>query len=149
VETVTPSEPRTTIVTETMADLYLEQGHRDEAIEVLRQLISQRPEDERLAKRLADLESAPATSAVANVRDFFARLATRGGSAFPPAPTAGNSSAHGSDTRGSTVAKLLGESGSTLLDPESGALIAVTMPEPAATPTATEFENWVGRRRKP
>ena len=139
VETLTPPEPRTTIVTETMADLYLEQGHRDEAVEVLRQLVSQRPDDERLTRRLADLEAAPAVS---TVRDFFARLATRGGVAPPPVTPAANQST-------GSLAAVFGDSGSTLLDPESAALIAVTLPEPTATPTADEFENWVGRRRKP
>jgi tetratricopeptide (TPR) repeat protein len=139
VETETPPEPRATIVTETMADLYLEQGHRTEAIEVLRQLVSQRPEDERLSRRLADLEATPAVS---TVRDFFARLGARGGgAAAPPAPAAAQS-------KGS-VSAVFGESASTLLDPESAALVAVTMPEPTATPTDNEFENWVSRRRKP
>lgn len=139
-ETETPPEARATIVTETMADLYLEQGHRAEAVEVLRQLVSQRPEDERLSRRLADLEITPAVS---TVRDFFARFAARGGVAHERAASGPQEQSTGS------LSGLFGESGSTLLDPESAALIAVTLPEPTATPTADEFENWVGRRRKP
>jgi tetratricopeptide (TPR) repeat protein len=45
------------IVTETMAELYLEQGHRAEAIEVYRQLIAQDPSDTALKAKLAGLEA--------------------------------------------------------------------------------------------
>jgi hypothetical protein len=48
------------IVTETMAELYLEQGHRSEAMEVYRKLIAQDPHDESLRERLASLEAAGA-----------------------------------------------------------------------------------------
>lgn len=44
-------------VTETMADLYLEQGYPHEALELLLQLAEQRPEDERLRQKVAHIES--------------------------------------------------------------------------------------------
>lgn len=49
------------IVTETMAELYLEQGFHAEAIEVYRTLIAQDPLDERLKAKLASLEGARAS----------------------------------------------------------------------------------------
>lgn len=54
----TPAVPAASpaIVSETMAELYLEQGHRAEAIEVYRTLIAQDPTDEALRARLAALE---------------------------------------------------------------------------------------------
>lgn len=45
------------VVTETMAELYLRQGHRDEALRVYQALLAQRPGDARLAARVAGLMS--------------------------------------------------------------------------------------------
>lgn len=45
------------IVTETMATLYLQQGHRADAINVYRQLVQQAPADETLRAKLAALEA--------------------------------------------------------------------------------------------
>ena len=39
-------------VTETMADVYLQQGHLDSALEIYKKLVSQRPDDTRLQHRL-------------------------------------------------------------------------------------------------
>jgi tetratricopeptide (TPR) repeat protein len=44
-------------VTETMAQLYLSQGHRAEAIEIYRKLIAARPNDAELKSRLAAIEA--------------------------------------------------------------------------------------------
>ncbi len=46
------------IVTETMATLYLQQGHRAEAISVYRQLVEQEPNNQELRHTLAELEAA-------------------------------------------------------------------------------------------
>jgi hypothetical protein len=46
-------------VTETMAQLYLEQGHRDQAIDIYRQLVAAKPNDAELRKRLQAIEQAP------------------------------------------------------------------------------------------
>jgi len=66
-------------VTETMAELYLKQGFRTEALAVYEQLSAANPSDERLAERVASLrtEAAPAASAGPPVREFFARFAAR------------------------------------------------------------------------
>lgn len=62
-------------VTETVAELYLGQGHRAAAIEVLRQILERRPDDEDVRARLASLE-APAPAGE-TVRALFARFAAR------------------------------------------------------------------------
>lgn len=59
VESETPAapEPPSPFLTETMAELYLQQGHREEALRVYRALLAQRPGDATLAGRIAALES--------------------------------------------------------------------------------------------
>ncbi|MHB0948077.1 MAG: tetratricopeptide repeat protein [Gemmatimonadaceae bacterium] len=80
----------TAFVTETMAELYLQQGLHDRAADVYRQLLEQRPDDAGLRERLRDVEarmaaaSAP-TPAVAmmaveegpSIREFLGRFAAR------------------------------------------------------------------------
>jgi tetratricopeptide (TPR) repeat protein len=58
-----PVPPAHAFVTETMAELYLAQGFRDRALSVYRQLVSIRPDDERLRTRLAELEQSESTGA--------------------------------------------------------------------------------------
>ena len=91
-------------VTETMAELYLQQGFHDEALAVYRQLLEQHPNDANLRERVAQLESGSvsALSAAAvsssvieaaqqrgaaqggrSVRSFFASLASRRAPARP------------------------------------------------------------------
>src|SRR5205814_1259956 len=53
------------LITETMGDLYLRQGHRDQAAEVYRRLLATRPGDAGLQAKLAAIESPPAFSASA------------------------------------------------------------------------------------
>ncbi len=48
--------PPSPFVTETMAELYLQQGFREEALNVYRQLLAQNPEDTGLAERVKHLE---------------------------------------------------------------------------------------------
>jgi hypothetical protein len=67
-------------VTETMAELYLKQGFRQEALSVYEQLSGAAPGDERLSARVASLRAelaAPLKTAGPPVRDFFARIAAR------------------------------------------------------------------------
>ena len=52
--TLSQAEP---VVTETMAELYLRQGHRDEALRVYEALSAQRPLDERLQDKVAELST--------------------------------------------------------------------------------------------
>jgi tetratricopeptide (TPR) repeat protein len=85
-----------TFVTETMAELYLRQGHLESAVEIYRQLVDQRPTDGLLAERLRDVESrmrdearaATASAAVPSeaaapvyggptIREFLSGLAAR------------------------------------------------------------------------
>ncbi len=66
-------------VTETMADLYLKQGFRAEALSVYEQLSAASPGDQRLADKVASLraESVPVAVEGPPVREFFARFAAR------------------------------------------------------------------------
>jgi hypothetical protein len=50
-------EPPAVFLTETMAELYLQQGFRDEALEVYRKLAAQNPDDKNLQERVRSLES--------------------------------------------------------------------------------------------
>jgi hypothetical protein len=83
-------------VTETMAELYVQQGFTEQALGVYRQLLAQQPEDDRLRERVerleadlrsaegpqgesagADARAAAAPKAGVTVRDFFAAIAAR------------------------------------------------------------------------
>lgn len=97
------NEPTTAFVTETMAELYLQQGFRDEGLSVFRQIAAQRPEDVALRQRIQSLEAASPAKVVyaeqqqaatadgssrasiqatthRTARDFFAMLASRSAS---------------------------------------------------------------------
>jgi tetratricopeptide (TPR) repeat protein len=67
----TVAEPATTtpFVTETMAELYLQQGFRQEALDVYKQLLAQNPNDATLADRVRSLESGARTSLSFDVVD--------------------------------------------------------------------------------
>lgn len=70
------SAPQPPFVTETMAELFLKQGFREQALDVYRQLSAANPSDARLQQRVAELQP-PSPAAVGDsVRDFLARLAT-------------------------------------------------------------------------
>jgi hypothetical protein len=76
-------------VTETMAELFLRQGFRDQALEVYRQLHAANPGDERLGRLVAELQPSAPAPAGDSVRDFLARLAMlrpgeRAAAAVPP-----------------------------------------------------------------
>ena len=80
------------MVTETMGDLYLKQGFKDQAAEVYRRLLRQRPGDPALLAKIAAIESPPAYSASAAgaepVGSWLRRLARAQlpGSGPAPAP---------------------------------------------------------------
>src|SRR5256884_6579889 len=84
------------VVTETMAELYLRQGHRDEALRVYQALLAQRPGDQRLRARVAGLASGDSRASGAEtggaVPTFLRRLlagpppAGRAGASAGPAP---------------------------------------------------------------
>jgi tetratricopeptide (TPR) repeat protein len=77
-------------VTETMAELYLKQGFRDQALAVYQQLADAAPDDARLRDRVAELQpELPMMETGPTVREFFARLAglrpgERSAAAVPP-----------------------------------------------------------------
>ncbi len=58
-EPLSPAPESSPFVTETMAELYLQQGHREEALRVYRALLEERPGDADLVARIASLEPAP------------------------------------------------------------------------------------------
>ena len=86
-------------VTETMAELYLEQGHLDSALDIYQRLVQQRPEDPGLRERLRAVErqtlgAQPAPSGDGaeqpapvyggpSIRDFLTALVRRPGTAGP------------------------------------------------------------------
>jgi tetratricopeptide (TPR) repeat protein len=67
-------------VTETMAELYEQQGHRDEALRVYRALLDQRPNDAHIRSRIEQLEGKRGPT----IRELLARVAMR----RPPPPRA-------------------------------------------------------------
>ncbi len=86
--------PASAFVTETMAQLYLEQGHLESAVDIYRQLVEQRPEDAHLSERLRTLteqaHGAPASAAAGDsvpeepasaggptIREFLSELVAR------------------------------------------------------------------------
>ena len=101
-------DPSSAFVTETMAELYVKQGHREQALDVYRQLVQRNPDDAALAGRLRDLEAAgartakpeaepvaPAPEAVADagptIREFLESIALgrpRTENSHPPQPIA-------------------------------------------------------------
>jgi hypothetical protein len=72
------------VVTETMAELYLQQGHREDALRVFHALLAQRPGDARLAARLRELEAPSAKAPPLESATAFLRRVWRG----EPAPRA-------------------------------------------------------------
>ncbi|MGH7633257.1 MAG: hypothetical protein ACRENC_05975, partial [Gemmatimonadaceae bacterium] len=72
----------TAFVTETLAELYLRQGHLTDALAIYHQVAARRPEDTALQERIARLESAQASRAATQragrtVRELFATVMTR------------------------------------------------------------------------
>ena len=77
-EAEAPVAPRPPFVTETMAELYLAQGFREQALAVYSDLLAASPDDERLSGIVGSLTpAAEAEDTGPNVRDFFARIANR------------------------------------------------------------------------
>ncbi len=85
-----PAAESPAFVTETMAELYLQQGFHDEALSIYRQLLAQQPEDPTLRDRVAALERGASSAVVEgivprdladragqSVRSFFAHFARR------------------------------------------------------------------------
>src|SRR5207244_3185138 len=73
------------VVTETMAELYLRQGHRDEALHVYQALLAQRPGDQRLRARVAGLASGDSRSSGAETGESVPTFLRRILAGRPPA----------------------------------------------------------------
>jgi hypothetical protein len=102
---VVSDESSAPFVTETMAELYLQQGFNEEALSIYRQLLARNPGDVTLGDRVRALESgassavvpdeaAPVpTSGSESARSFFARFANRAAADVRPAGDASNAHA--------------------------------------------------------
>lgn len=62
--TLSQAEP---VLTETMAELYLQQGHKDDALRVYQALLSRRPGDARLAARVRELDGSEEAAVLTSV----------------------------------------------------------------------------------
>ncbi len=85
-----PSTPPAPFVTATMAELFVRQGFREQALDVYRQLLASNPRDEGIRARIAELQPPAPAAAGESVRDFLARFASRrpgerGAAVAPPA----------------------------------------------------------------
>jgi hypothetical protein len=102
-EVEAPETPVTTsapFVTETMADLYVQQGHRDEALRVYRALLEQRPGDSGILDKIArltgpatDAAPAPAASTGPSIRELLFAIAARRPGYRPEFPSTNGSHA--------------------------------------------------------
>lgn len=89
------SPPAPAFVTETMAELYLQQGHLEAALEIYQQLVAQRSDDAALLDRLKAIEArvsgaaspAPAAAAGPTIREFLMNLVWPGPVADDPDPS--------------------------------------------------------------
>jgi hypothetical protein len=98
--------------TETMAELYVRQGLRHEAIAVYRQLIEARPSERALRDRLAELEDDGHVAAGSTARAFFGALSRRSSKGRS---TEAHKLPDGSPPRGS-LDRLFGEASVARLD---------------------------------
>ncbi|HEX6250773.1 MAG TPA: hypothetical protein VFZ56_04995 [Gemmatimonadaceae bacterium] len=142
-------EPRPVLASETMADLYLQQGHVSLAVEVLRELVASRPDDERLRARLAEVGRAAAAPPRETVRDMFARFAR---TAQPlrertPPRTTDVADAREPEPAG-PLGEFFGDGASGYSDPRANALLAMATPAAAAS-EGEDFERWLAGARRP
>ena len=89
----TASDSSSAFVTETMAELYLKQGHREEALRVYRALLEKRPGDAALLAKIASLEPKPVPARTGpTIREMLHVIALRR-PGYRPAATGGNGAA--------------------------------------------------------
>ena len=143
-------EARPMLVSETMADLYLQQGHVSLAVEVLRELVASRPDDERLQAKLAEVGRPAAAPPRETVRDMFARFAR---TAQPlrerarPGSTV-RRSAGGAEQAG-PIGNFFREGGTGSGDAGATALLAMVAPTDPAPAEDDALERWLGGPRQP
>jgi hypothetical protein len=144
-----PPAPATPFVTETLAELYLQQGFQDEALAIYRQLSERNPGDDNLRRRIASIEQGE-SSAVAqpvpapvenraasqSVRSFFSRLARRTAVTSPAASdtTKGNPDVPFA-AAASALANLFAASKPPATDEGAASTLAGAFTDPAGRPT--------------
>lgn len=146
-EVVPPPAP---FVTETLAELYLQQGFRDEALGIYRQLAERAPSDQTLQLRIKAIEqgdvpeAAPSIEAATenraasqSVRTFFARLACR--PAVSPGSSPPDDANPGPDvpfaTAASALANLFAASKPPASDEGAAATLSDAFTDPAGRPS--------------
>jgi hypothetical protein len=81
--TLSQAEP---VLTETMAELYLKQGHQQDALRVYQALLAQRPNDTKLKSRVEHLSSGGRKRSGVSAQAFLKGIWSGRGSAPPAAP---------------------------------------------------------------
>lgn len=142
-------------LTETLAELYLQQGFRDEALAIYRQLLDRNPTDEALKSRMVALEQAEVSppspvraetrAASQSVRTFFSRLARRPAAAAPHAPDTPSGGSGGGDggahpdvpfsVAASALANLFSASKPPQSDEGAASMLAGAFTDPAGRPS--------------
>ena len=143
-------------LTETLAELYLQQGFRDEALSIYQQLLDRNPSDEALKSRIAALELAVTPSpapvpaemraASQSVRTFFSRLARRPATAQQSVDrpqSGGGGEGGGSESRSdvpfsvaaSALANLFSASKPPQADEGAASMLAGAFTDPAGRPS--------------
>ena len=148
-EAAIPAPTPAPFITETLAELYLQQGFRDEALSIYRQLLDRNPDDDSLKSRVAAIEgretpmpvpvNAEIRAASQSVRTFFSRLAKR------PAVTADVSTRTTAASAGepevpftiaaSALANLFSASKAQQSDEGAAATLAGAFSDPAGRPS--------------
>lgn len=133
-------------VTETMAELYEQQGHRDEALRVYRALLGQRPNDAHIQQRIEQLEGKRGPT----IRELLARAAARRPApkspppSEPVVPSAGTSATAAPPPAAPPPAPV--ETASPAVVPEPAAAPA-REPEPVPAPAAAARAAQTGNRQ--
>jgi tetratricopeptide (TPR) repeat protein len=146
-------------LTETLAELYLQQGFRDEALAIYRQLLDRNPTNEALKSRMVALEHgevsppsqvpAERRAASQSVRTFFSRLARRPAAAaaqLARTPSGGSGGGEGSEEGGahpevpfsaaaSALANLFPASKPPQSDEGAASMLAGAFTDPAGRPS--------------
>jgi hypothetical protein len=169
VDEIVPGGEPEPILTETMAELYLRQGHRHEALRVYRQLADRTPGDVHLRERVAELTASVAEgSAARRAAVAFAAAATGGqsvetlfrellGAPLPEGEAAGVSEASaagqaesggGSPTRPAqdslSLSAIFGEDASPVRPPVTSAAPAPENPGSEAGKAGVSFDQFFG-----
>src|SRR6185436_10484408 len=74
------------VLTETMAELYLKQGHQQDALRVYQALLAQRPGDAKLKSKVEQLSSGGKKRSGVSAQAFLKGIWSGRGSAPPPPP---------------------------------------------------------------